>query len=120
MENKIIKNGTGNDIVVNTFQGNDDIRTYTVDEWAVVMERTSQPKEACSLKAAAFGYTQAVLETVKTEAEFKERVVKNCMSFLKQQLFDFMCPNLAYRPEQALQTIHNAFWTATAMKLTWR
>ena len=79
MENKTIKNGTGNDIVVNTFQGNDDIRTYTVDEWAAVMERTGQTKEACSLKAAPFGYTQAVIETIKTEAEFKERVAENCM-----------------------------------------
>ena len=62
-----------------------------------------------SLKAAAFGYIHAVLETVKTEAEFKERVVENCMSWIKQQIFDFLCPGLAFRPEQALQSIKQCF-----------
>ena len=32
MENRTIKDGHGNDVVVHTFQGNDDIRTYTVDD----------------------------------------------------------------------------------------
>ena len=108
MENKIIKDGHGNDIVVHTFQGKDDIRTYTVDEWAVIMELAGQSREACSLKAAAFGNTQVVLETVKTEAEFKERVVENCMSWIKHQIFDFLCPGLAFCPEQALQSTYQA------------
>ena len=86
-------------------------------EWAAIMQQTGQSKEACSLKAAVFGYTQAVLETDKTEEEFKERVVENCMSWIKQQIFDFMCPNLAFQPEQALQTIQQCFWRATTMKL---
>ena len=47
MENKTIKDGLGNDIVVHTFQGKDDIRTYTVNEWAAIMELTGQSKEAC-------------------------------------------------------------------------
>ena len=31
------------------------------------------------------------------------------MLFLKQQLFNFMCPNLAYRPEQALQSVKQCY-----------
>ena len=86
MENKVIKDGSGNDITVHTFQGNDDIRTYTVEEWVAIRARTSQPTEACSLKPAPFSHTQAVLENVKTEAEFRERIVDNCMPWIKQEL----------------------------------
>ena len=57
MENKTIKDGHVNDIEVHTFQGDDDIHTYTVGEWAAITEQTGQPKEACSLKAASYGYT---------------------------------------------------------------
>ena len=48
MENKTIKDGNGNDIVVHTFQGNDEILTYTVEKWSVIRESTGQSKEACS------------------------------------------------------------------------
>ena len=63
------------------------------------------------MKAADFGYTytQAVPETVKAGAEFRERVVDNCMPWLKQQVFDIICPGLAYHPEQALQTTKQVF-----------
>ena len=44
MENKTIKDEDGNDIVVHTFQGNNDIRTYTVEEWDVIRETTNQSK----------------------------------------------------------------------------
>ena len=38
MENKTIKDGHGNDIIVHTFQGNEDIRTYTVDLGITLLE----------------------------------------------------------------------------------
>ena len=111
MENKTIKDGNGNDIVVHAFQGKNDIRTYTAEELDVIRETTNQSNLACSLKAAAFGYTQSVLETIKTDTEFRERVVENYMLWLKQQLFGFvLCPGLAYRPEQALQTVEQVFF----------
>ena len=41
MENKTIKDGNGNDVVVHTFQGNDDILTYTVEQWDMIRETTN-------------------------------------------------------------------------------
>ena len=31
------------------------------------------------------------------------------MLYLKRELFKFICPNLAYRPEQALQSVKQCY-----------
>ena len=67
MENKTVRDGAGNTITVHTFQGNDDIQTYTVEEWAAIRARTGQPLKGCSLKPAPFGQTHAVLEHATAE-----------------------------------------------------
>ena len=76
-----------------------------MEEWAAIRARTSQPLEACSPKPAPFGQTHTVLEHVTTEAEFKDKILDNCMPWIKQQLFEILCPLLAYCPEQALKSV---------------
>ena len=105
MENKTIKDGNGNDIVVYTFQGNNDIH---ITPW------NNEPQPG---RPAAFGYTQAILESVKTDAEFRESVVEGCMAWLTQQLFDFYAQGWLTALNKPCSPSSRSFRTAMVMKL---
>lgn len=97
-----VKDGNGNTIDVFTFGGKEDIRTYTREEFKTeILDVTGQDKPA-ALQRPAFGRTECTLDESAKDEKFRDVVIKQCLPYVKNQLFKACCPGVAFRPSSAL------------------
>lgn len=114
MEDKTIQDAADGNVATHTFQGNADIRIYTMgDVKEVIISETSQSGVAF-LKEPAFGTGLATLNTIKKDDFFKEQFVDGCMKYLQDEIFGMACPGLAYRLSNTLQDIKQMFQDANS------
>ena len=103
--NKTVKNSNGNDVVVRTFLGKADIRTYTAEEFQTeVLDLTRQCKPA-TLSVPSYGTSVATMDYNRKEERFREEIVEGEWTWLQNQLWRACCPGVAYRPSSALTQV---------------
>ena len=109
MEDKPVIDAAAGNIATNTFQGNADIRTYTLGEFKEDILSETRQSRAASLKEPAFGTRIATLDTIKMDDFLKDQFIDGCMKYLQDQVFSMACPGLAYRPSNALLDVKQIF-----------
>ena len=76
MEDKAVTDTVDGNMNTNTFQGNADIRTYTLGEFKEIILSETRQSRATSLKEPAFGTGLAALDTIKKDDLLKEQFVE--------------------------------------------
>ena len=75
---------------------------------AIILDVTGQ-QSAADLDQAAFTMKGAVLDEEKMQEKHREHICKAFMKFLLEILFNALCPNLAYKPEAAVEGVKQIF-----------
>ena len=95
-------NANGNPMVVNAFLGNDDLRTYTKDQFQAEVLDITRQKLPADLAGAQFGLNAAAFDISRNDALFREINIKAKFRFIENQLFTTVCPGIRYCPSTEL------------------
>ena len=98
-------NTNGNPVVVNTFLRNNNLRTYTKEQFqADVMEITRQNLPS-DLAGAQFGLNAATLYVYRKDALFREIFLEVEFCFIENKLFTTVCPGISYLPSSIINQV---------------
>ena len=97
-----VHNSNGNPVVVNTFLGNDDIRTYTKAQFQPDVLEITRQKLPSDLVGAQFGLNAATLDVSRKDAFFCEIILEAEFCFIENQLFTTFCPGISYCPSSVI------------------
>ena len=104
----IVRNGAGGDHTLTSWCGEADLKAYTkADLQAFVLDVTLQHLPA-NLKAAGIGRTGCVLDTDGKDNRFRENLMVRCNKYIKDQIFETLCPGLENDPSDTLKRVKQA------------
>ena len=95
----------GNPVVVNTFLGNDDLRTYTKAQFQSDVLDIMRQKLSADLSGAQFGLNAGTLDISRKDALFREIIIEAEFCFIENQLFTNVCPGISYRPSSVINRV---------------
>ena len=100
-----VHNANVNPVVVNTFLGNDNIRTYTKAQFQAGVLDIKCQKLPANLAGSQFGLNAATLDVSRKDALFREIILEAELCFIENQLFTTVCPGISYCPYSVINRV---------------
>ena len=93
-----VHNANRNPVVMNTFLGNDDLRTYTKSQFQADILDIMHQKIPSDLAGAQFGLNAVTLDFSRKDAFFCEIILEAEFRFIENQFFTTVCLGISNRP----------------------
>ena len=98
-------NSNVNHTVLNTFLGNDNLRTYTKSQFQADVLDITRQKLPADLAGCQFGLNTATLNVFHKDALFREIILEAELCFIENQLFTTVCPGISHRPSSVINRV---------------